>query len=304
MRPITAWTAEEMQEELLHFQEVASLALPNPQKSPKLPGIEFYAGIRPYKGRVGGDHLAVVNFSEYSLRKKIKEAYEEDRDAFAKTLEKNLDRFGIMVADVSGHMLTDNTLVNYLQGAFKTGIAYELKLNGEVTPALFELLNTIFYNRMRPDMRRRPYITLIYGEVHNDGRFRYISAGHPPPLVFSNERDRIEAIDGERTKGSTPLGVFPSRYHVDLDHFEPSPLQKDTFDVNEIHLLGAGDIMLLYTDGLTEHADGRFRDERLEPLLREAKKGSAKEIYDAIVEEYVSFAPSEDDLTVAVVKKK
>ena len=91
----------------MHFEDVASLALPVAQRLPKLQGIDYFAGTEPYKGRVGGDHLAVVNFGEYNLRKKIKESYEAKRQDLAAALEKNLSRFGIY--------------------------------NGEVTPALFVL---------------------------------------------------------------------------------------------------------------------------------------------------------------------
>ena len=237
------------------------------------------------------------------------EAQNAGNATLAATLGHNLDSFGILVADAAGHMLTDNTTINYLHGAFRIGVAYELKYNGQVTSALFEMLNTRFYDRMRPDyLSSKPYLTLIYGEVYNDGRFRFLSAGHPPPLVFSNERDRIETLGLDRTKGSTPLGIFPSAYNVDVEHFEPKPITKDKYDINEIQLLGSGDIMLLYTDGLTEHnrSDGNydFRDTRLEQVLREAKNSSAREIYHAITREYFAYGPQEDDLSIAVVKKQ
>ena len=309
MRPISEWTKDELVDELLHFQELASLALPRHDHLPKLSGIDYVVGIEPCKGCVGGDHVAIVNFEEYNLKEKIVEAQEAGNASLAATLEHNLDSFGILVADAAGHMITDNTTINYLHGAFRIGVAYELKYNGQVTSALFEMLNTRFYDRMRPDyLSNKPYLTLIYGEVHNDGRFRFLSAGHPPPLVFSHERDRIETLGVDRTKGSTPLGIFPSAYSVDVEHFEPTPITKDKYDINEIQLLGRGDIMLLYTDGLTEHhrVDGNydFRDTRLEQVLREAKNSSAREIYNAITREYFAYGPQEDDLSIAVVKKQ
>jgi len=309
MRLISEWTKDELVDELLHFQELASLALPRQDHLAKLSGIDYFVGIEPCKGCVGGDHVAIVNFEEYNLKEKIVEAQEVGNATLAATLERNLDSFGILVADASGHMITDNTTINYLHGAFKIGVAYELKYNGQVTAALFEILNTRFYDRMRPDyLSSKPYLTLIYGEVYNDGRFRFLSAGHPPPLVFSHEWDKIVTLGSDRTKGSTPLGIFPSAYNVDVEHFEPPPITKDKYDINEIRLLGRGDIMILYTDGLTEHnrGDGNydFRDTRLEQLLREAKNSSAREIYDAIKREYFAWGPQEDDLTIAVVKKQ
>lgn len=306
MKQINEWTREELAEEMAHFQEVASLALPNSYNFTKLPGIDYFVGITPYKGSVGGDHVAIVNFSEYGLKKKIKDAYDAGREDLAKTLEKNLNRLGIMVADVAGHMLTDYVIANYLQGAFKIGVDYELRLNGEITPSLFELINMTFYNRIRDTVKKKPYLTLVYGEIDTDGRFRYLLAGHPAPLVFSQERDRIEKLDGDRRKASTPMGIFPSKYHPNAGHFEPATLMQEGFDVNEIHLLGSGDVMLLYTDGLTEQSNGKedFGDSRLEQVLREVKSGTAKEIYEALTREVLKFGTQEDDITIAVVKKK
>ena len=117
---------------------------------------------------------------------------------------------------------------------------------------LFEILNT----RFAKSSSVSKFITMIYGEISSDGTFRFISAGHPRPLVFSAEYDRLVDIDPERMKNVLPIGVFPSEGDID----EPtamSPLpRKKRFSVNEVNLMGRGDILLLQTDGLYEHADG------------------------------------------------
>ena len=46
-----------------------------------------------------------------------------------------------------------------------------------------------------------------------------------------------------------------------------------------------------------------FKDTRLEQILRDTKGGSASNVYEAIVREMRAFAPLEDDLTIAVIKK-
>jgi hypothetical protein len=83
-----------------------------------------------------------------------------------------------------------------------------------------------------------------------DGRLRWINAGHPPPLLFRPGRDAVE-ITGDPI---TPvgLGTFPG-------------------DVHEV-ALEAGDVVALYTDGITEarSPDGtRFGVDRLGSLMRQ-----------------------------------
>ena len=203
-------------------------------------------------------------------------------------------------------MIGSSVIVNYLHGAFKTGFIYEFKHNGEVTPELIEIISSDLYTHMQPDyLQVKPYTTLQYGEIHSDGRFRWLSAGHPQPIIFSNEFNKIQMLGSDRTKASTPLGVLPGKFSIDTEHFGSPSITNGGFDVNEIQLLGHGDIMILYTDGLIEHSDGtsRFRDTRLENILRETKDKPAKEICDAIKKGLYSFCPPEDDLTLVVIKR-
>jgi len=158
-------------------------------------------------GAVCGDHLAMLNFAEYHPEDKIREAEEAGNLLLVATLAGNLDRFGILVADAAGHRIGDSVTANYLHAAFKTGVAYELARHGEVPAGLFEMLNTIFYNRMTPEfLESKPFVTLLYGEVRNDGRFRFLSAGHPPLIFYSQKFNKIVALSDEQTRSSTPLG--------------------------------------------------------------------------------------------------
>lgn len=297
--------------ELLHFQELAALALPRKDELPKLPNIDYFASTEPYKGCVGGDYFTFLNFDAYNLQERIRTAETDGKHPLAKNLRKNLDSFGIAVIDVAGHKITDNLIAVMLGAKLEIGFGYELTYNGEVTRGLFERTNTDLHHYINHaadghPVAVLPYATLIYGEVHNDGRFRYLSAGHPSPLVFSRESGTIQRLDDDRTRTSTALGVIPSKYHVNGRHFRLPPAKtKHKYPVNEIHLLGKGDIMLLYTDGLTEMDDGKFNfcDTGLEKVLRETRDGTAREVYDAIMAGVKSSAELTDDLTLAVIKK-
>jgi len=125
------------------------------------------------------------------------------------------------------------------------------------------------------------------------------------PFIFSNKFNILIRQDAETANTSTPLGIIPSEYHVDIEHFESALPTKKKYHVNEINLLGEGDIFLLYTDGLTEQNKGKlnFADARLEEVLKEAKHGTAREISDTIIRELNAFYPPEDDVSLAVIKK-
>jgi serine phosphatase RsbU (regulator of sigma subunit) len=70
--------------------------------------------------------------------------------------------------------------------------------------------------------------------------------------------------------------------------------------------MGRGDILLMHTDGLTEHEgpNGSYFPDRLEQILRDVKHLGARQIYDAIMMDLVAFAEPVDDASVVVIKVK
>lgn len=69
--------------------------------------------------------------------------------------------------------------------------------------------------------------------------------------------------------------------------------------------MGEGDILLLPTDGLTEHshAGDDYFPGRLEQTLREVKHRPAAEIYEAIMADVLAFSAPSDDISLVVVKR-
>src|SRR4029079_17207466 len=94
---------------------------------------------------------------------------------------------GVALIDVSGHHTTDAMMAAMLHQAFLLGAIYELDQFGQVTRRLFENLNTRFYQ----SSGAHKYISMIYGEISEEARCRFLSAAHPFPLVFSNVHDRF-----------------------------------------------------------------------------------------------------------------
>ena len=69
--------------------------------------------------------------------------------------------------------------------------------------------------------------------------------------------------------------------------------------------MGAGDILLLHSDGLVEHRreDAYYFPDRLEEKLRDVKDRSARQIFDAVTEDLLAFGEPSDDISIVVIKR-
>lgn len=292
--------SEQLAEELRNFEEIARHVKPEPGHIPAIDGIDIAGFSQPLHGSVGGDHILYIDFNRrYDLSSRIAIARNAGKDDVADQLKKLKRRAGILVADVSGHRTTDAVIAAMLHQAFLLGVLYELDIYGEVTARLFEHINTRFHLTTA----FHKYFTMIYGEIATDGKFRFISAGHAPPAIFSREFGRFMRISPDRLTSFPPVGMLPSSVDPD-DRVNPSIYgYKKRYQVNEINLLAPGDILLLHTDGLSEHADGRFFSEGVEPLLTEARGCDAAEISARLQDALADWGPQNDDVSVVVIRK-
>lgn len=290
--------------ELENFQEIARHIKPSPGEIPGINGIDIYGEVIPLNGIVGGDHIIYIDFNKrYDLDRRIREAQKNNRVDIVAQLQLNKRRAGVLVADVSGHNITDALLGAMLHQAFLTGVQYELKHYGEVTTGLFEILNTRFFN----SSSIRKFITLIYGEIWDDGCFRFVNAGHPPPVVFSNKFDKLIKVCNEQIVNFPPIGTLPSGDDVDSSKLFSHLGYKKKYSINKISLMGNGDILLLYTDGFSEHENDErihYFPDRVEEMLKRIKNDSASDIYFQLKEDLLTFAKSADDITFVVIKKE
>jgi serine phosphatase RsbU (regulator of sigma subunit) len=256
----------------------------------------------PLNGVLGGDHIILLDFKDkYNLDARIANARREGQHEVADRLEACKHKVGVLLADSCGHDMTDALLTAMLHQAFLTGVLYELETQGHVTSKLFEVLNTRFVKSSSVSK----FITMVYGEIDEDGTFRFISAGHPKPLVYSAEYDRLVDIDPERTKNFLPVGLFPTRDDIDEAPAAVPLPSAERYAVNEVSLMGVGDIMILQTDGLYEHSDGTesYTPQHLEQVIRATRELPPHLILDAIYEDMVRFAPPRDDTSLVIIKK-
>ena len=269
-----------------------------PSELPEVPWIDVYGEALPQNGMAGGDHVIYVDFKKrYKMDKLMREAPE----ALKAKLRASAGRAGIVVIDVEGHDHGAAFIASVFHQAFLLGVAYELRFFGEITTTLFDNINTRFFN----SSGIHKTLTMVYGEITEQGTFRFLSAAHPPPLVFSNQFDRLAAISDDRLVSFPQIGTMPSRGSGE----KTVPLLgvKEKYTVNEINLMGRGDILVLYTDGLTDHRDAlgrKYFPERFETVLRANKHLGARAIFDRVKGDMLAFNPAPaDDITVVIIKK-
>jgi len=301
---------------------------PLPGEVPKLNGVEIFGETLPKEGTIGGDHIIYINFNrrydidarvkriEEKWQEEMKEFSEEEqfnnpyirkkkqeKDEIINSLIDNKRRAGVLVADVKGHDRSGSFIAGMLHQSFLTGVLYELKLYGKITTKLFEKINTRFYNSSSID----DYFTMIYGEIFESGKFLFVSAGHPDPMIFSNKADRFMEIPTDMIVRFPPIGIMPSQKDIDATTNESVMGFKQAYQVNKIDLMGEGDILILYTDGLSELENSKgeaFFPGHLEKILNENKALPAKGISIAVRKAIYAFNDSpEDDITYVIIKK-
>lgn len=291
---------KQLADELHNFKEIAQYLNPSPGEIPDLPGVEIAGLSMPLREVIGGDHIVYIDFKRrYDLESRIEAAEDAGRKRKASRLRRLQHRAGILVADVSGHRMTDALIAAMLHQAFLLGVLYELDMSGEITTRLFEHINSRFHRTTAINK----FFTMIYGEISESGSFRFLSSGHQPPAVFSREYRRLMKISADRLVSFPPVGLLPSSSDPDERVYPSLDRYKKHYEVNEINLLAVGDILLLHTDGLSDHADSRYFAERLEPFLSEVRDESAESICTRLRDDVLAWGPPADDLSVVVIRK-
>ncbi len=289
--------------EILNFQKIARNIKPDPGEIPEINGLDIYGETIPLSGEVCGDHIIYVDFAKrFNLPERIRRAETAGRIDISNKLQGLKDKAGILLSDVSGHSITDHLLNAMLHQAFLVGASYELTMFGEITIDLFETINQRFYQSSSIDK----FLTLIYGEIQNDGEFRFISAAHPLPMVFSSEFNRIVNIDDQNFINFVPIGTLPSEADIDGVHTKSIFGYKTKYSTNSINVMGKGDILLLFSDGFTEQSNGEqnYVKDRLEQQLINTKNLSAREIFNTIRDDFSTYCPlRDDDATLILIKR-
>jgi serine phosphatase RsbU (regulator of sigma subunit) len=189
------------------------------------------------------------------------------------------DRLALCLADVCGHGLPAALLMANLQATIRC------QALAATSPAeCMRRSNRLLFRSTAAGQ----FATCFYGVLElPTGRLVYSNAGHDHPLVFPAQGE-----DAALDRGGLILGVREE------PGYEESALG-----------LAPGDVLVLYSDGVTERLDGEDRDfgvEGLKAAVARARHGSAARILDEILNAALTHAqgrPPSDDMTLVVVRR-
>jgi len=197
------------------------------------------------------------------------------------------DRFGIAVADVAGKGMPAALLMSSVQATLRS-LTTTNDSSSHAVPSLAPIvskLNRLIFHSTSGEN----YVTFFY--AHFDcvtRKLTYVNAGHNPPLYLPRGNP---VKFRQLTAGGLITGVF------EHNEYEQETLQ-----------MQPGDLMFLYTDGLSEalNAEGEeFGESRIEEMLASVAPLAAEEIRAEIVSRVKRWrgnVPLHDDLTFVVMK--
>ena len=193
-------------------------------------------------------------------------------------------RLGLLIADVS-----DKGAGAALYMAMSRTVIRTYALEHATQP---EVALAAANHRILADGHAMPsmFLTAFYGVLDPaDGTLLYCNAGHNPPYVF---RPGDPHPPRALARTGLPVGILEGAWEQGSARLQP------------------GDVLLLYTDGITDAQDTQGAMFGEEPLLAAAQAAlgcSAQDIQDALlaaVHAFVAGAPRADDITIMVLKRE
>ncbi len=187
----------------------------------------------------------------------------------------------LVLADVAGKGVAAGLLTALVHGA-----VHASSHSVDEPALLVRDINDLLYRRTSENR----YATMFWGRFDPRARsFHYVNAGHLPPLVV---HQTTEGTTTERLATGGPVVGLLSGAPYDSASAQLHP----------------GDILVMYSDGLTEAENGRdeeFGERRLIATVEGIRQGTAAQILQEIlgtVRHFVGRQPFRDDLTVLVAK--
>ena len=187
--------------------------------------------------------------------------------------------FDLVIADASGHGLPAALQVRDVHVGLRMGLTRDFKVSRTV-----ERLNAII-NRSKLVSK---FVSLFIAELETNGNLIYTNAGHVPPFILHEEGDLEYLREGGMVLGPSPDATYRRGFAQ----------------------LRPGEMLVLYTDGITECPHQRTGEEfglaRLQKLVIKQAHRPAREIVQCVFDAVARFAgggPPADDQTVVIVRR-
>lgn len=191
------------------------------------------------------------------------------------------ERLGVVIGDAASKGLSAAAQALYTSGALRMGFEFQTKIS-----SLLSRVNKLLHKTFSEEH----FVSLFYGELTDDknGLVLFANCGHNNPILYRSASKKSEMLE---TTGPF-LGPFPD----------------ETFRTENI-LMSKGDILLLYTDGISEATNARnefYGEQRILKLVQQHAKQDAKTITQLILEDVQKFntlGTQSDDKTVVTIKR-
>ncbi|MBV9304068.1 MAG: SpoIIE family protein phosphatase [Acidobacteriaceae bacterium] len=193
-------------------------------------------------------------------------------------LDLGRDRFGFVIADISGKGIAGALLMANLQANLRSQSAIAL----DEPERLLRSVNKLFYENTVDSA----YASLFFAEYDDmTGRLRYSNCGHPAALILRND-SKIERLHST----CTVVGLF-KEWDCSIKECRLKP----------------EDVLVFYSDGITESfndAGEEFGEQRLIEALEKNRELAPSRIITSVVDAVRQFSPNEqyDDMTLIVAK--
>lgn len=187
---------------------------------------------------------------------------------------------GFVVADISGHGVSAGMLMTSLQTVFHT-----LSPETDSPVDVLKRINRLYIH----NINFSTFVTLVFAKLDPQTRMlSYANAGHNPPLLYRRPTKEISWL----SPTGAAIGLM-DEYKVQLEQLE----------------LQAGDILLLYTDGIVEalnpQGTDQFGYDRLVEIVQQNEGASAGELTHSVrqaLNDFTQGSQLADDITLVVCK--
>lgn len=185
-------------------------------------------------------------------------------------------KIAMLIADISGKSLSASLFTAVLRANWRNAV----RKNSEPKLIIQELSDNL-YGELLPEM----FATMFFAVLDlKTSELKYVNAGHEPPILFTENREVIFLSHPK----SMVVGIYKEfKFTEHTVLFKPS------------------DVLLMYTDGLTEPGSADFTEDKIVNFLAEHSKDKAQVLAEAVYNARFGAGKKPiDDVTIVCVKRE